>query len=139
MLKSFAKFSGKDLCWNLFFNEVAGRRQWTLYTVNKLKYMAFHKPHVLQITIEGTIIAQTLLSLSNEISLILITRFLGNEWWNNGKKLLAVRFWSTEQKKISRQVAKQKKKKKQDNYKAFCVRKSNKKSQQFCHLFELYI
>ena len=139
MLKSFAKFSGKDLCWSLSFSEVAGRRPWMLDTKNKLKYMAFHVPIALQKKFEGTILAQTLFRLSNEISLILITRFLGNEWWNNGKKLLAVRFWSTEQEKVSRQVEKQKKKKKQDNCKAFCVRKRNKKSQQLCHLFELYI
>ena len=40
VVKSFAKFTGKDLCWRLFFNKVAGLQPRTLLT-RSLQHRSF--------------------------------------------------------------------------------------------------
>ena len=66
--------------------------------MNKLKDMAYNTSHASRIVTEKTIFAQTFFAVSSKISPILVTRFLSNEWWNIGKKLLKLRFWSTNEK-----------------------------------------
>ena len=43
-------------------------------------------------------LAKTFAKLSNEKSPILVTRFLGNEWWNIDRKLLPLHYLNTEEK-----------------------------------------
>ena len=49
-------------------------------------YRACHVPHASRITTSGTIFTQVFFSVSSEIIPILVTRFLGNEWWKVSKK-----------------------------------------------------
>ena len=49
-------------------------------------YRACHVPHASRITTSGRIFTQVFFSVSSEIIPILVTRFLGNEWWKVSKK-----------------------------------------------------
>ena len=61
---------------------------WMLVIVNKVKYMALHRWHASQITSSKILFTQSLFRVSNEISPILVSHFLGN---NLLRELLAVR------------------------------------------------
>ena len=67
---------------------------WMLVTVNKLKHMWFkacHLPHASRITTLKTIFTQTSFSVSTEIGLILVTRFLAKRMIKSSqKRVLAV-------------------------------------------------
>ena len=49
-----------------------------LVTVNKLMYMAFHRPHSSHMTTTGTFLMELFFIVSNEINLILLTRILSD-------------------------------------------------------------
>ena len=53
-----------------------------------LKYMACHVLHTSRITTFVTFLSETFFSVPNEISPILFTRFLGNEWRNIFKRTI---------------------------------------------------
>ena len=61
---------------------------WMLVIVNKVKYMALHRWHASQITSSKILFTQSLFRVSNEISPIFVSHFLGN---NLLRELLAVR------------------------------------------------
>ena len=43
-------------------------------------------------------LTKTFAKVSNEKCLVLVTSFLGNEWWNIGKKTFASHYWNTDDK-----------------------------------------
>lgn len=59
---------------------------WMINTVNKLKHMAFHVSYKSRIKASVTIFIKTFFNVPSEISSILVSHFLGKEWWNVGKK-----------------------------------------------------
>ena len=96
-----------------FFIFVTFGMLWILVTVNKVK----HKPHTSQIT-SSTIATQTFFSVSNKIRPTLVTRFLGNEWWNFPKKT-----FGSPSKNLDK---KEKENKKKKTRMAIVIRKRNK-------------
>ena len=89
------------------------------YTLNA-GYRACHVPHASRITTNGTIFTQVFLSVSSEIIPILVTRFLGNEWWKVSKKYFCRISKNSEEKE------KEKKKKNRRKLHATCNTQSNK-------------
>ena len=80
---------------------------WMLVILNKVKHMALHDTHALQITSWKTLFTQNFFRVFNEIGPILVTRFLGNKSWKVCQKFFCKSVqqncWEKKQNKTKKQ------------------------------------